>query len=88
MVYQSKQISKIEEKDTLSIPFPCTLGFTKNNDLISGLIRRGIITSRDEALARLERDNVFDDDALRELLDEIGLHPALRQNWASPPNAH
>jgi len=61
-----------------------TLGFSKNDDVISGLIRRGIITSRDEALARLERENVFNDDALRDLIDDIGLPPALLPKLGIP----
>jgi 3'-phosphoadenosine 5'-phosphosulfate sulfotransferase (PAPS reductase)/FAD synthetase len=49
-----------------------TLGFTKNDELISGLIRRGEMT-RDEGLTRLSHDNLIPDAFLRELFSEIGL---------------
>jgi hypothetical protein len=50
-----------------------TLGFTKHDELLSGMIRRGIMT-REDALRRLESDNTVSQQFLTELLDELGLN--------------
>ncbi len=49
-----------------------TLGFTKNDELISGLIRRGHIT-REQGLQRLASDNVISEEFLAEFFAEVGL---------------
>jgi hypothetical protein len=49
-----------------------TLGFTKNAELLSGMIREGMIT-RDEALARLANDNYVSRPFFTEFLRELGL---------------
>lgn len=49
-----------------------TLGFTKNDELLSGMIREGMIT-REEALRRLESENMISHRFLIGLLDEWGL---------------
>jgi hypothetical protein len=46
------------------------LGFTKNDELVSNLIRLGTI-SREEGLARVERENVIPERFLREFLEEL-----------------
>lgn len=43
-----------------------TLGFTKHDEQLSGMIRQGLIT-REEALHRLETDNVISDEVISEL---------------------
>jgi tRNA(Ile)-lysidine synthase TilS/MesJ len=51
------------------------LGFTKNDEIISGMIRENMII-REEALRKLENDNLFPQEFqefLAELLDELGL---------------
>jgi hypothetical protein len=48
------------------------LGFTKNDIMLSALVRRGEIT-REEALERLERDNVLPRDFLVDFLNELGV---------------
>lgn len=47
-----------------------TLGFTKNDELVSNMIRLGSMT-REQGLARVERENVIPDEFLREFLDEL-----------------
>jgi hypothetical protein len=49
-----------------------TLGFTKNDELISNMVRENMIT-REEALKRLENDNTIPQEFLAEFLDELGL---------------
>ena len=49
-----------------------TLGFTKNDELLSGMIREGMITIKD-ALERLENDNYLSREFLTEFLPELGL---------------
>lgn len=49
-----------------------TLGFTKNDELLSGMIREGMIT-RECALKRLENDNYLSRRFLTEFLPELGL---------------
>jgi len=49
-----------------------TLGFTKHDELLSGMIRKGMIT-REDALRRLENDTVISQQFLIELLDELEL---------------
>ena len=49
-----------------------TLGFTKHDELISGLIRLGAMT-RNEGLLRLERDNHVPEEFLKEFFAEVGL---------------
>ena len=49
-----------------------TVGFSKNDDMLSDLIRRGGL-SRQDALARLEIDNHVPTEFLREICDEIGV---------------
>jgi hypothetical protein len=49
-----------------------TLGFTKNDELLSGIIREGMIT-REEALRRLESDNMISQQFLIGLFDKWGL---------------
>lgn len=48
------------------------LGFTKNDELLSQLIRNGAIT-RSEALARLEKENAINLELLSEIFTEIGI---------------
>ena len=50
-----------------------TLGFTKNDELLSGMIRDDMIT-REDALKRLENDNIISQQFLIALLDEWGLN--------------
>ena len=49
-----------------------TLGFTKHDELISGLIRRGLI-SREAGLARLAHDNQIPEQFLDEFFAELGV---------------
>jgi hypothetical protein len=49
-----------------------TLGFTKHDELLSGMIREGMAT-REVALQRLESDNTISQEFLVELLDKLGL---------------
>jgi hypothetical protein len=49
-----------------------TLGFTKHDELLSGMIREGM-TTREVALQRLERDNTISQPFLVELLEKLGL---------------
>ena len=48
------------------------LGFTKNNELLSQLIRDGYMT-REEALERLNRENRTDPEYLTEILADLGM---------------
>jgi glucosamine--fructose-6-phosphate aminotransferase (isomerizing) len=48
------------------------LGFTKHDELLSGMVRRGLI-AREEALERLTSDNVISDQFVAELLVQLGL---------------
>lgn len=48
------------------------LGFTRHDGLISGVIRRGLLT-REEGLARVAHDNDIPEEFLREFLAEIDL---------------
>ena len=50
------------------------LGFTKNNELLSQLIRNGYMT-REEALKRLNRENQTDPEFLTEILADLGVDP-------------
>lgn len=52
-----------------------TLGFTKHDELISGLIRGGAIT-REAGLERLAHDNRIPPEFFNELVTELGLKPA------------
>jgi len=49
-----------------------TLGFTKNDVLLSSMIREDMI-SRENALKRLETENIISQQLLIELFDELGL---------------
>jgi hypothetical protein len=49
-----------------------TLGFSKNDELVSNMIRLGMMT-REEGLARLERENVYPEQFLREFFKEVGI---------------
>jgi len=49
-----------------------TVGFTEKDDMLSNMIREGIVT-REEALKRLESENVIPQKFITELLDEIGI---------------
>jgi len=49
-----------------------TLGFTKNDELVSGMVRRGLLT-REQALERLEKDNVIPKEFLQEFCREIAI---------------
>lgn len=49
-----------------------TLGFTKNDELVSNMIRLGVMT-REEGLARVERENVIPEQFLREFFEEVGI---------------
>ncbi len=59
-----------------------TLGFSKNDEMVSGLIRRGHIT-REQALERLAHDNVIPEEFLVEFFEEVGLRYERPQK---PPN--
>lgn len=48
------------------------LGFTKNNELLSQLIRNGYMT-REEAMDRLDRENQTDPEFLNEILVDLGM---------------
>ena len=50
------------------------LGFTKNDELLSQLIRSGAY-AREDALSRLEVENVTNEDLLREILTDIKFDP-------------
>jgi tRNA(Ile)-lysidine synthase TilS/MesJ len=50
------------------------LSFTKNDELLSQLIRVGAIT-REDALSRLEVENVTNEELLREILTEVEFDP-------------
>jgi hypothetical protein len=50
-----------------------TLGFTKNDELISNMIRENMII-REEALRRLKNENIISQKFLAEFLDELGLN--------------
>lgn len=50
-----------------------TLGFTKNDELLSGMIRDNMIT-REDALKRVENDNIISQQFLISFLDELGLN--------------
>ena len=50
------------------------LGFTKNDELLSQLSRGGAIT-REDALARLEVENITNEELLREILTDIQFDP-------------
>ena len=52
--------------------YKVTLGFTKNEELVSAMIRLGKL-SREEGLARVEHEGVISDEFLREFFGEIGL---------------
>jgi hypothetical protein len=49
-----------------------TLGFSKNDELVSNMIRLGVMT-REEGLARVERENVYPEQFLREFFEEVGI---------------
>ena len=49
-----------------------TLGSSKNDELVSDLIRLGMMT-REEGLARVERENVYPEQFLREFFKEVGI---------------
>jgi len=49
-----------------------TLGFTEKDDMLSNMIRENIIT-REEALKRVEKDNIIDKKAIVELFNELGI---------------
>jgi glucosamine--fructose-6-phosphate aminotransferase (isomerizing) len=48
------------------------LGWTKNDMILSGLVRRGEIT-REEALRRVEQENQIPEDVVAETLDQLGV---------------
>jgi hypothetical protein len=50
-----------------------TIGFTEKDEILSNMIREGMIT-REEALRRLERENIIPHKELSTLLDKIGFH--------------
>ena len=52
--------------------YKATLGFTKQDDLLSGLIRQGMIT-RDDALRRLTHDNEIPAEVISKVLAEHDL---------------
>ena len=49
-----------------------TSGFSLNDSMVSDLVRRGVLT-REQAMERLERENVINEDILRDLLWEVGI---------------
>jgi hypothetical protein len=49
-----------------------TVGFTKNDELLSGMIRENMIT-REEALERLAEENIIPEQFVIEFFDELGL---------------
>lgn len=49
-----------------------TVGFTKNDELLGGMIRDNMIT-REDALERLASENVYPEQFVVEFLDELGL---------------
>jgi hypothetical protein len=52
-----------------------SLGITANDDCLSVMIRENMIT-REEALERLEIENILPQKLITELLDEIGINPS------------
>jgi hypothetical protein len=48
-----------------------TLGFSKNDEILSGMIRAGQLT-RVEAMERLRRENVIPEESVREVVDKVG----------------
>ena len=52
--------------------YKVTLGFTKNDELVSSMIRLGDL-SREDSLTRVEREGIISDEFLREFLQEIGV---------------
>ncbi|MGD2105738.1 MAG: asparagine synthase-related protein [Anaerolineae bacterium] len=52
--------------------YGATLGFTKNVELLSGMIREGMLT-RDEALERLKRDDYLSAQFLDRFVSELGI---------------
>jgi hypothetical protein len=48
------------------------LGFSKNDELVGNLIRLGTVT-REQGLARVERENVVSEQFLREFFEELGI---------------
>ncbi len=52
--------------------YKVTLGFTKNEELVSNMIRLGDL-SRDDGLARVEREGVISDEFLRSFFQELGI---------------
>lgn len=50
------------------------LGFTKNDELLSQLIRGGAIT-RESALARLDVENITNEELLRDILTDVQFDP-------------
>jgi hypothetical protein len=54
--------------------YGATLGFTKNDELLSGMIREGMI-ARHEALERLRDDDHLSRQFLEEFLLELGIEP-------------
>jgi glutamine---fructose-6-phosphate transaminase (isomerizing) len=55
-----------------------TMGFTKHDGLISGVIRRGLLT-REEGLKRLANDTVISTDFIKEFFTELGL--SYKEDW-------
>jgi hypothetical protein len=49
-----------------------TLGFTKHDEQLSGMIRRGLMT-REEAMHRLETDSNISDEFMSELCQSLGV---------------
>jgi len=59
------------------------LGWTKNDMLLSGLVRQGRLT-RDEALRRVEQENQLPEDLVADTLASLGLNlPLLRRSLPS-----
>jgi hypothetical protein len=52
--------------------YKVTLGFTKNEELVSNMIRLGEM-SREDGLARVEHEGVISEEFLREFFQEIGI---------------
>lgn len=52
--------------------YKVTLGFTKNEELVSNMIRLGDL-SREDGLARVEREGVISDEFLRGFFQELGI---------------
>jgi hypothetical protein len=49
-----------------------TVGFTKNDELLSGMIRDGLLT-REKALERLTNENIIPEEFVKEFYQELGL---------------